>query len=57
MMQPIARGQTALRPPPDHGLRRAAWTVLRYDWSEVTYDAARVAREIAETYGALAAVA
>jgi very-short-patch-repair endonuclease len=41
----------------DHRLRRAGWTVLRYDWWEITYDAARVAREIAETYRALAALA
>lgn len=41
----------------DYTLRQAGWTVLRYDWWEVTYDAARVAREIAETYRGLAAVA
>jgi hypothetical protein len=41
----------------DRALRQAGWTVLRYDWWEVTYDAARVAQEIAETYRGLAAVA
>jgi very-short-patch-repair endonuclease len=41
----------------DNRLRRAGWTVLRYDWWEVTYDAARVAQEIAEIYRDLAAVA
>jgi very-short-patch-repair endonuclease len=41
----------------DRALQRAGWTVLRYDWWEVTYDAGRVAREISETYRELAAVA
>jgi hypothetical protein len=41
----------------DRRLWQAGWTVLRYDWWEVTYDAARVAQEIAETYRGLAAVA
>jgi hypothetical protein len=41
----------------DQQLRRAGWTVLRYDWWEVTYDAARVAQEIVGTYRELAAVA
>jgi very-short-patch-repair endonuclease len=41
----------------DQRLRRAGWTVLRYDWWEVTCDAARVAEEIAGIYRHLAAVA
>jgi very-short-patch-repair endonuclease len=41
----------------DRTLRQAGWTVLRYDWWEVTYDAVRVARQISETYRELAAVA
>ncbi|HEX6392956.1 MAG TPA: type IV toxin-antitoxin system AbiEi family antitoxin domain-containing protein [Acidimicrobiales bacterium] len=36
-------------------MARAGWTVLHYDWWEVTYEAERVAREIAETYFKLAA--
>jgi very-short-patch-repair endonuclease len=39
----------------DRALNRAGWTVVRYDWWEVTYDSARVAQEIAETYWQLAA--
>ena len=41
----------------DQRLRRAGRTVLRYDWWEVTYDAGRVAQEIAATYRELAAAA
>jgi very-short-patch-repair endonuclease len=41
----------------DRALIRAGWTVLRYDWWEVTYDAERVAQEIAETYWRLLAAA
>jgi very-short-patch-repair endonuclease len=41
----------------DRALRQAGWTVLRYDWWEVTYDADRVAQEISETYRELSAVA
>ena len=36
-------------------LARAGWTVLHYDWWEVTYESERVAKEIAETYRQLAA--
>ena len=36
-------------------LARAGWTVLHYDWWEVTYEAERVAREISEIYRMLAA--
>jgi putative AbiEi antitoxin of type IV toxin-antitoxin system/uncharacterized protein DUF559 len=36
-------------------MARAGWTVLHYGWWEVTYEAERVAREIAETYLKLAA--
>jgi very-short-patch-repair endonuclease len=38
-------------------LARAGWTVLHYDWWEVTYEAERVAAEIAVTYTRLAAAA
>ena len=41
----------------DNALNRAGWTVLHYDWWEVTYDADRVAGEIADTYRRLAAAA
>ncbi len=37
-----------------NALTRAGWTVLHYDWWEVTYDAERVAGEIALTYRQLA---
>jgi very-short-patch-repair endonuclease len=40
-----------------NALARAGWTVLHYDWWEVTYAAERVAAEIADTYTRLAAVA
>ena len=40
-----------------NALARAGWTVLHYDWWEVTYAAERVAAEIADTYRRLAAVA
>ena len=36
-------------------LARAGWTVLHYDWWEVTFESERVAKEIAETYQQLAA--
>jgi hypothetical protein len=42
---------------PSNTLNRAGWTVLRYDWWAVTYEADRVAREIAGTYRNLLAVA
>ena len=35
-----------------NALARAGWTVLHYDWWEVTYAAERVAAEIADTYTA-----
>jgi very-short-patch-repair endonuclease len=38
-----------------NALNRAGWTVLHYDWWEITNDADRVAREIADTYRDLAA--
>jgi very-short-patch-repair endonuclease len=38
-----------------NALNRAGWTVLHYDWWEITTDADRVAREIADTYRDLAA--
>ena len=38
-----------------NALTRAGWTVLHYDWWEVTYAAERVAAEIADTYNRLAA--
>jgi very-short-patch-repair endonuclease len=38
-------------------LARSGWTVLHYDWWEVTYAAERVAAEVADTYRRLAAVA
>lgn len=38
-------------------LNRAGWTVLHYDWWEITYEADRVAREIADTYRRLRAAA
>ena len=38
-----------------NSLARAGWTVLHYDWWEVTYEPERVAREIADTYRGLAA--
>lgn len=38
-----------------NSLARAGWTVLHYDWWEVTYEPERVAREIADTYRVLAA--
>jgi very-short-patch-repair endonuclease len=38
-----------------NALNRAGWTVLHYDWWEITYEADRVAREIADTYRGLAA--
>jgi very-short-patch-repair endonuclease len=41
----------------DRALVQAGWTVLRYDWWEITYDAARVVQEIVETYARLAAAA
>jgi len=37
-----------------NSLNRAGWTVLHYDWWAVTYEAERVAREIADTYRQLA---
>ena len=37
-----------------NALTRAGWTVLHYDWWEVTDDAERVADEIATTYRQLA---
>jgi hypothetical protein len=40
-----------------NALARAGWTVLHYDWWEVTFAADRVAAEIAETYRRLRAVA
>ncbi len=40
-----------------NALARAGWTVLHYDWWEVTNAAERVAAEIADTYARLAAVA
>jgi hypothetical protein len=40
-----------------NALTRAGWTVLHYDWWEVTYAPERVAAEIADTYNRLAAVA
>ena len=39
-----------------NALARSGWTVLHYDWWEVTYAGERVAAEIAETYAGLAAV-
>ena len=38
-----------------NSLARAGWTVLHYDWWEVTYEPERVATEIADTYRVLAA--
>jgi very-short-patch-repair endonuclease/predicted transcriptional regulator of viral defense system len=38
-----------------NSLSRAGWTVLHYDWWEVTYEPERVAKEIAEVYWHLAA--
>jgi hypothetical protein len=38
-----------------NSLSRAGWTVLHYDWWEVTYEPERVAKEIAEVYRHLAA--
>jgi very-short-patch-repair endonuclease len=38
-----------------NALARSGWTVLHYDWWEVTYAGERVAAEIAETYAGLAA--
>jgi hypothetical protein len=40
-----------------NALALAGWTVLHYDWWEVTYASDRVAAEIAATYARLAAVA
>jgi very-short-patch-repair endonuclease len=40
-----------------NALSRAGWTVLHYDWWAVTFEAERVAREIADTYRQLAAAA
>ncbi len=40
-----------------NALSRSGWTVLHYDWWEVTYEPERVAAEIADTYRRLAAVA
>ena len=37
-----------------NALTRAGWTVLHYDWWEVTNDGERVASEIATTYRQLA---
>jgi hypothetical protein len=40
-----------------NALMRDGWTVLHYDWWEVSYEAERVAREIAETHRLLTAAA
>jgi very-short-patch-repair endonuclease len=40
-----------------NALARAGWTVLHYDWWEVTHSPEQVAAEIADTYQRLAAVA
>lgn len=40
-----------------NALTRAGWTVLHYNWWEVTYEAERVAAEIADTYTRLVAAA
>jgi very-short-patch-repair endonuclease len=40
-----------------NSLNRAGWTVLHYNWWEITYEADRVATEIADTYRRLLAAA